>query len=249
MVETDLLKRTQALIIVAILIAIISLIASFTKNVITERWAKSRDKVACIPANVDFHYPMVYHQTAANPIQSDTLIKSFIEEYIHLTQDEQIVDYHNVTQNSRYKNARLNKARWRAVNLSSYSEKVLNMKRYNESNDVFYTLKQGNMGWVFLIDDILVYPSQKNGVTLAVVRGEFQITYDRVKVDLPSKLWGYREIHLMINEGVPVQDTKNAYINKYGLFVSWSDMISLNPDQKDLRTKRASDYYLKEENL
>lgn len=247
MEETKLLKNTRALVIAAIILGVISLFSSFVKNIIVERWANKRDIVACVPSDMNFSYPIVYRQTAANPIANDALIKSFVEEYIRLTQDEQIIEYHRVTNNQRYNNARLNKNLWRALDLSTGVEKALNMKKYKDSNDIFYSLKQGNMGWIFLIDDIVVYPSQKNGVTLVVIRGEFQVTYDKVKVDLPPKLWGYRELTLMINEGIPIEK-KQGYMNKYGLFVSWSNMQILSPEQKRDRTKRSYDYYLMRDN-
>lgn len=249
MKETKYLKKTNALLTFAIILGVLALGASVFKNIITENWAKSRNTVACIPAESEYAFPIVYHQTSAHPIPNDALVKSFVEEYIHLTLDEQIVDYHKVTNNQRYNDARLSQSRWQAIEMSCCAEKALNLQRYTESNEVFYTLKQGNMGWVFLIDDILIMPGQKNGATLAVVRGEFQVTFDKVKVDLPPRLWGYREITLLINEGVPVEDTKGNFVNKYGMFVAWSSMQTLSPEQKESRANRNHEYYLKEENL
>jgi hypothetical protein len=188
---------------------------------------------------------MVYRQTTMNPTEQDALLKEFVEHYIHFTQDEQIVDYHAVTSAERYKDGRLSYAKWAAIEMSEGIEKALNMKRYSTSNETFYTLKQGNMGWVFLIDDLMLMGDPHSGSVIAVVRGEFQVTYDKVKSDLPSKLWGYREIHLVLNQGLPeFNDKTGKYENKYGWYVTWSHTETLTPDQKDKLSARSNDYYL-----
>ena len=104
--ETKYLKKTNALLLLAIILGVLSLGASVFKNIITENWAKSRNTVACIPADVEYSFPFAYHQSSAHPVQNDALIKTFVEEYIHMSLDEQIVDYHKVTNNQRYNNWR-----------------------------------------------------------------------------------------------------------------------------------------------
>ena len=249
MKETESLNQFYRYFLLASILGALALGASVFKNIVTENWAKSRNTVACVPADTEQAFPFAYHQTSSHPIYNDATIKSFVEEYIHATLDEQIVDYHKVSNNQRYDNARLSRQKWKAIEMSCCGEKALNLQKYTESNEVFYTLKQGNMGWVFLIDDILIMPGQKNGAVLAVVRGEFQVTFDKVKKDLPPRLWGYREIHLIINEGVPIESSKDEVINKYGLFVASSSMQTLSPEQKAQRSKRNHDYYLRKENL
>lgn len=241
------LKRAQGMMYIAIMLGVFALLSSVVKNVITERWLSQKDMVTCIPADTEASHPIVYHQTAINPVVDDAYLKSFAEEYMRLTQDEQIVDYHQVTSNARYQNARLSQSKWKAIEMSTGPERVINMERYAKSNETFYTLQQGNMGWVFLIDDILVKSIPNSGAALVVIRGEFQVTYDRVKVDLPSRFWGYREITLMINQGVPTEDTKGNDINKFGLYVAWSNVEILTPDQKEDRSTRNLEHYLMKE--
>ena len=241
---TGILKRSVAIMSLALGLGILSLGLSVFKNIITERWLNQKNKVSCIPADVEHSHPLVYYQTAANPLQSDAYLKTFVEEYVRLTQNEQIVDYHQLSQNKRYDKARLSQSKWQAIEMSTDIEKALNMTRYAESNEVFHELDKSNIGWIFLVDDILLFPSPQTGATLAVIRGEFQITYDKVKTDLPPRLWGYKEIHLILVQGAPKLDAKDQYLNKYGLYVSWSNIEDLTPEQKETYSKRSRDYYL-----
>lgn len=244
----DAIKKARSIVQLAIIIGVVALLLSVVKNVVTERWLKQKNTIACVPADVDHSLPIVYHQTALHPVQNDALVKTFAEEYIRLTQNEQIVDYHQLTQNQRYEKARLSQAKWKAIEMSVQTEKALNMQKYADSNQTFYILEQGKMGWVFLIDDILLFPLPQSGATLAVIRGEFQATADKVKVETPHFLWGYREIHLMILQGVPTSDTKDQDVNKYGLYVAWSNMNTLTQEQKDKFSQRNYEHYLTKEN-
>lgn len=243
------LKKLQSYIKLAIILAIVAFFSSILKNMINERWAKSRNQVACIPSDTTNGFPLVYAQTAAHPIQSDALLKSFVEEYIHLTQNEQIVDYHKITNDGRYQDARLSNARLKAIEMAmpDSPEYALNKLKYAQSYDTFQNLKKGQVGWIFNIDDMLLFPLPNTGTTLAVVRGEFQVTYDHAVVDksVPDELWGYREIHLYINQGVPTFDPKGNYLNQYGLFVNWSVMNILSGEQRRDLSKRNYDYYMK----
>lgn len=241
-------KKMQSFIILALVISSLALLSSIVKNMVTERWAKSRDVVACIPAEIQQSYPMVYAQSDFHPIQSDALIKSFVEEYIHNTQDNQFVNYHSISKDGRYDNVKLNNSLLKAIEMSAESstERALNMKKYADSYDVLQSLKKCNCGWQFLIDDILLFPNVNSGETLAVVRGEFQVTYDQVKTELPNELWGYREITLNLMQGVPTKDSKENYLNKYGIFVTWSFTRILSSSDRDMLSFRNFDYYMKE---
>lgn len=241
------LKKLQSLIVLALVISAISLFASIVKNVVTERWAKSRDMVACVPAESKQAFPMVYAQTAFHPVQSDALLKSFVEQYIHNTQDEQIVNYHALSKDGRYDNVRLSDAKLKAIEMSveESPERALNMKKYADSSDTLQNLKRCDCGWVFLIDDILIIPNVRAGKTVAVVRGEFQVTYDRVKTELPSQLWGYREITLLLDQGVPTADVKDNYLNQHGIYVFWSFSRILSGVEKENLSSRNSDFYMK----
>lgn len=244
------LKKIQSYIIIALIIASVSLFASIIKNMVTERWAKSRDVVACIPADTDNSYPMVYAQSEYHPVQSDALLKSFVEEYIRNSQDQQFVNYHTISKDGRYENIKLSNALLKAIEMSADNslEKALNMKKYGESYDTLQMLKKCNCGWQFLIDDMLLFPSVNAGETVAVVRGEFQITYDITKIDLPNELWGYREITLLLKQQIPTKDAKGNYLNKYGIFVTWSYTRILSSIDRELLSLRNYDYYMKENN-
>ena len=74
------------------------------KNYINERWAKNRDTVACVP-ETETHYPGVYIESAAHPINHDAKLKLFVEQYVHLTRDESIVDFHKLDKSGRYDKA------------------------------------------------------------------------------------------------------------------------------------------------
>jgi hypothetical protein len=246
--EIGYLKKSQGWMIIALAISVISFALLLLNIIAVKHWALERDNVACIPADVEHAEPMVYRQTTIHPTEQDSLLKEFVDSYIHLTQDEQIVDYHSPTSDSRYKDARLNYSRWGAISMSEGIERSLNMKRYSSSDETFYTLKRGNVGWVFNIDDILIHGAPQTGTILAVVRGEFQMTYDKVKLDLPAHLWGYREIHLLINQGIPRYNEKDGkYENKYGWYVTWSHSENLTPAQKEKLSERSSDYYLSQD--
>lgn len=251
---TNTLKEIQKYMILAFALAVFALVCSFFKDIATEKLLKNKDYGICIPTEIDSALPFIYHQTAINPVQNDALIKSFMEEYVHLTQNEQIVNYHKKSDDDRNDNYQLSQNRYKAVNMSVDAERALNMDLYNRSTDVFHRLQKGNVGWVFNIDDMLIYPGQNNGVTVVIVRGEFQVTYDKVKVDLPSELWGYREMIYTVIQGFPTADEEKQTgeikdVNSSGLYVSASFMNILSPQQKNQLDERSYDYYLNRENL
>ena len=257
--ETTEIRQMKRFMVAATIIAIFAFACSIVKNVVNERWAKSRDTVACVPADTDQAFPMVYHQTALNPVQNDAMMKSFVYEYVKLTQDEQIVDYHATTDTGkRYVEANLRDNLKKAIEMSLDNERALNIDKYAKSSEVYNRLIKGNWGWIFLVDDILLFngPQAASGAphsdagfgyTYAVIRGQFQVTYDTVKKELPPELWGYKEIHLLISQGVPTMDTKNNYVNKYGLYVVWSNTYDIDANRKDIYQMRNSDHYLKQE--
>lgn len=241
---TEKLKRAQLYTTVCIMAGIVAFSLTIAKTLYHEHWLRKRDAVACIPSDVNNVHPLVYHQTGLHPVNDDAVLKRFIERYIHLTQDESIVDYHATTNNARYKDARLSAAKMEAYEMSTGIERALNMKRYADSSDLYYELKNKNLGWVFLVDDILVNGVPGAGAYFAVIRGEFQVMYDTVKADLPSRLWGYREIRLYIVQGAPDEDNKGNLVNKYGFYVAQSSVEVLSSDKKEALTKRNSQYYL-----
>lgn len=260
--ETKEMRTLKSYIKMTIILGAIALVCSIIKNVVNERWAKSRDQVACVPADIYQSFPMVYHQTALNPVQNDAMMKTFVQEYINLTQNETIVDYHAQSiSGKRYDDNFIKKSLTSAIEMSLGNERALNMVRLSNSTDVYNRLKKGQAGWVFLIDDLLLFngPQAHNGqvpvgpnsagfgYTLAVIRGSFQINYDQIKNPASPKLWGYKEIHLIISQGVITMDTKNNPVNKYGLFVTWSNIQDIDANRKEEYDARNADFYLKQD--
>lgn len=227
----------------------IGLASSIIKNVVTERWAKSRNQVACVPADVEHSFPYAYAQTAAHPVPNDALLKTFVEEYVHLTQNEQIINYHKISSDGRYQNDFLSTSRQKAIEMAlpDSPEFALNKLKFAQSYDVFQTLRKAQAGWVFNIDDILIFPGPNTGIAIAVIRGEFQVVYDRAVVPgtIQDELWGYREIILELYQRPPLKDLKGDNLNKYGIFVGRSEMYTLSSDQRQQRLKRGYEYYMK----
>ena len=247
--EINSLKKSQKAMKLLIVAGLAALSLSIIKNIATEYWALNRDYIACTPVDVDHSEPMVYRQSISHPVEMDSLLKSFVYDYVHLTADEDIVDYHARTSSGRYGGmTKLSRAKWAAVEMSWGAERALNQIRYGGSDNVYHELEQKNMGWIFLIDDLQVMGDPTTGSVLAVVRGQYQVTYDKVKVDLPAKLSGYHEIYLLLNQEPPTTDAEDKeYENKYGWFVTWSSDQILTPAQKKLYSERTYDYYILEE--
>lgn len=243
----------------AIILGAVALLVALINNVVKANWAKSRDKVACVPADIHQSFPMVYRQTALNPVQNDAMMKTFVQEYVEITQNETIIDYHAQTiSGKRYDDAFVKNNLYKAIEMSLGNERALNMNRLANSTDTYTRLKKGQAGWIFLIDDILLFNGPQAhagmmvnpsgfGYTVAVIRGSFQINYDQVKHGGSPKLWGYKEIHLLISQGVPTMDTQNNSINRYGLFVVWSNVQDIDISRKEEYDKRNADFYLKQD--
>jgi hypothetical protein len=243
--DTNYLKSARTMMIIAITFTIIAFGLSTIKDFVTERWALKKQNIACIPADVDHSFPLVYRQTAMNVTEQDALLKSFVYNYIHLTQDDQIVDYHAISNSERLKDAMLSKSRYAAIQMSLGIERGLNMKRYEESSEKYTVLKKGNMGFLFFIDDIIIQGIPQSGSVQAVIRGEVQLTYDKNKTDQRNRFWGYKQIFLTINQGIPQTNPKDdSYENKYGWYVTWSVTQELTPDEKEKLSSKSSDYYL-----
>lgn len=257
--ETKQMKTLKSYIKMCIILAVVALLFALVKNVVNEQWAKSRDKVACVPSDIYATFPMVYRQTALNPVQNDAMMKTFVQEYIEITQNESIIDYHaQAISGKRYDDSYIKKALQNAMEMSIGNEKALNMVRLVNSTEVYNRLKKEEAGWIFLIDDILLFNGPQAhggsmynpagfGYTLAVIRGSFQITYDQIKKPSSPKLWGYKEIHLLITQGVPTMDTQNNQINKYGLFVVWSNVQDIDANRKEAYDMKDYNYYLKQD--
>lgn len=243
------IKRAQALAIAALTAGTIALCLSMIKSYMLDRWARKRENVACVPVDVQYSHPLVYRQSFINPVEIDAKVKLFIEQYVHLTRNESIVNYHSLSNNERYDKAKLSKNKWKAIEMTSGLEKMQVMKAYGDSSTLYKMIAESGVGWNFLIDDIIIYGIPQSGPLLVAVRGQYQITYDKAKVDLPHKLFGYKEIRYLVVQGVPTKDASGNYLNKTGLFVTWSSEEDISPDDRETYAKRGQDAYLKNDDL
>ena len=246
--EMTQIKRAQFLVISALAAGAVALSLSAIKSYVQNRWVTQRENVACVPSNVDFSHPMVYRQSFVHPVNADARIKTFVEQYVHLTQDESIVNYHSITTAARYDRTKLSKSKWQAIEMSTGLEKMNLMKAYGDSSDMYRLMADSGVGWKFLIDDIVIYGIPKSGPILAIARGQYQVTYDQAKrPDVPHKLFGYKEIRMTIVQGAPTKDAEGNFLNKTGLFVNFVSEDDASPERKESLTKQPSDIYLKSE--
>lgn len=248
MQETKEIKRMSSRVYLLIFLMGIALFQSIIKNYINEKWAKDRDTVACIP-EIETHYPGIYLQSAAHPINEDAKLQNFIEQYINLTRNEQVIDFHKVlnSQSDRYDKARLSNAKFKSIFMSEGVERKLNELRYAKSSDVFNYLDQKKMNIIFLIDSIETRPVPAGMMIPVVVRGQFEAIYDSAEKDkkvLPPEFLGYREIRYMVKRGFEMTDAEDNIENKTGFFVVWSDERTLDPGEKNKLFKQSREFFL-----
>jgi len=213
-------------------------------------WMAKKENVSCIPSSIDSALPFVYYQSSYHPVQEQTKIKNFIRQYVHLTRDESYVNHHRVSKDGRYDNLKLSKGYLQAIDLSTGIEQAINKKRYADSNETFQYLKKNDLSWDFLIDAILVQGIDDAGAARVVVRGQYQITYDKARVDINNRLYGYKEITYIVMMGPPLElprgdkSTPGAvYANKYGFYVVDSFERNLTPlERNDLNLKSSLEY-------
>lgn len=243
--DTKEIQEMSNRITLLILAVVIALASSVLKNFINEKWARERDELACVP-DVENHYPGVYIQSAAHPINHDAKMQSFIEEYVHLTRNEQIIDFHKLVNekdgSKRYDKARLSDAKWKAIFMSKGAERGLNKKKYSESSDMYSYLDRDKKSIIFLIDEIITLPVPMSMHTAVIVRGQFESIYDSAEQDkqnLPPEFLGYREIKYIVETSFPRADDKENWENKPGFYVIWSSERILNPGEKLLLSKKS----------
>lgn len=234
MKETNSIKvltdRVYALIVLTAIVFGLSVI----KNFVNEKWARERSQVACIP-DIETNYPGVYIQSAAHPINNDAKLQSFIEQYVHLTRNKQVIDFHKLVKEKageigRYDKARLSDSLWKAVFMSKGPEKIVRQKLFSESSDFFRYLDREKMGIVFLIDEIIIMPVPAGQTTSVIVRGQYEQIFDTAEADkkaLPPEFLGYKELRYVVETSFPSTDENNNWENKNGFYVIWSDERTL----------------------
>lgn len=248
MQETKEIKKTRSRVYLLIVLMAIALLQSVFKNYINEKWAKERDTVACIP-EVETHYPGVYLQSAAHPVNEDAKLQNFMEQYVLLTRNEEVTDFHKVlnSKNKIYDKARLSKPKYQAIFMSDGTERKLNELKWAKSTDVYNYLQQEKMNIVFLIDSIETRPVPAGMWIPVVVRGQYEAIYDKSDKNtktLPAKFLGYREIRYMVKRGFEQTDEEDNIENKYGYYVVWSQERTLNPGEKRKLFEQSREFFL-----
>lgn len=220
-------QKTYMLVMGIVFFSMVILMVSIS------RWSSKRDTAVCVPLG-QHAYPMISYLPVSSREQDDAKLYTFIERYIKVGFDERIVDYHRPTNNKRYTDAFLKESLLEAVEMSLGAAKEENMKKFSNSNDVARQLKACNCGWVFNIHAIeSIQKTNYNGVIHVTVLGEYQVTYDNVKTDLPHKLWGFKRVWLTISQGAPTRDSKGNFKNEYGLFVTSQEIEDVPYELRD----------------
>ena len=203
-----------------------------------KHWVNKKKTLVCIPNKLEYTYPLVYQQSQINPPNDDAMLKQFIAKYIRLSMNEEVVDYFRVSNDRRYDKARLSKAKWEAIQMTEGIERQLALTRYSKSNEMFNMLEASNTGWTFLIDAILVKAAPGARGWVAIVYGEYQMTRDKVKTELPHQFYGYKEIILFISQQAPTIDKENGKVlNKPGLYVNMSEIRTLSAESREMAIK------------
>lgn len=227
--ETKRMKNAQFLSIVALGFCLISVLLNIARGYVLDAWVAKKENVVCVPSDSEYTFPIVHSQSFYNPVYEDAKVKTFVAEYIRLTKNESVVDYHSVTSSERYEKAKLSQNKWTAIEMSTGEEQVRAKDAYAKSSDLYKYLSENGVGWVFLIDKIIVRPAPGTGTLVAEVFGEYQTTFDQAKVDVPHETFGYKVVTLLIVQGLPSSDGKGAPLNKSGLYVYSSTEQTLDP--------------------
>jgi len=241
-------RRFQLFLIFSIVAGLIAAILGIVREYAVNSWLAQKENVSCVPSTIESALPFVYYQSSYHPVQEQTKINNFIRQYVHLTRDESYINHHRISKDGRYDDQRLSKNYLQAVELSTGIEQAINKKRYIDSNETYQFLKKNDVSWDFLIDAILVQGLSDAGAARVVVRGQYQITYDKAKIDVDNRLYGYKEITYIVMIGAPIglppsMDGSPVYINRYGLYVADSFERNLTPlQQKELNDKAALEY-------
>lgn len=252
--QTEEIRKLSTLNKAIFFVALIVLPMSFLKNVLTEQWAKGRNEVACVPVDSKHTFAPVYLLSSQHPVANNALVSSFVAKYIELTQNENVINFHAPNydeknpKNERYQEARLSKARWQAITMSTGPERALNKLRYAKSTDRYKFLKKEGLGIVFLIDEIITMPVIGQMNLPVVVRGQFELIYDQKDKGktVPPEFLGYKEIRLTIQHEYPQMDLDNEFTNKYGLYVISSDIRSLSNGEKRKLEQKSREYLIHE---
>lgn len=242
-------KRYQVIIATTLLSTLTTVLASLMMGVAyfsINQWNSKPKSASCTPVYQEFNLPFVYRQSKINPVNSDAIIKRFIEEYVSLTLNEEYINYHAATNNARYSDNKVSDSKWKAIYLSEGDALNIRRKDYYNSSTILQTLKKGKLGWNFFIDDIVVRGLSDGSEYAVEVRGEYRVITDQRTSKLPAQLDGYWELTYHVVQGPPSENSERKYINKYGLYVVWEQARSITPVEKDLLMSRDRSFYQRE---
>lgn len=238
-------RKSQLLITATVVIAIIAASTGIIREFVINDWLTRKENVACVPSTIEASLPFVYYQSAFHPVNQESKIKTFIEQYVHLTKDESMVDYHKLTNKDRYyDSAQFSKKYWTAMDQSLETEKKINMQRFTDSSETYRFLKENKVGWIFNIDTILVNGLTDAGAAVVTVRGEYQVSYDQAQVEVPHRLYGYKEVTYIVLLSTPSQTPDGQLLNKNGYYVIDSYERDISPVERIKLNELNSKFYM-----
>lgn len=195
-------------------------------------WVNNREEAVCVPTG-DNAFPLIPFMPAIDRPQDDAKLYTFIEKFVKNVYDERVTDYHRPTNLGRYKNAFLKTPLREAINMTEGVAREDIQRKFADSDETIRRLRGCDCGWIFNIHAIeSISRINPSGSVYVTVLGEFQITYDSVRVQLPHELWGFKRIHLMINQGAPRTNEHNEVTNAYGLYVTYQEMEEIPITEK-----------------
>lgn len=243
-------KRYQILIALSLVSSMFILAAAVSTGLtsfIVKAFAEKPKAASCIPLHQDYNLPFIHKQSRINPVNSDTIIKRFIEQYIALTKNEEYINYHAATNNSRYNDAKVSEAKWKAIYLSIDDAQDVRRREYFKSSDILQTLKKGRLGWNFFPDSMVVRGQSDGGVYHITVLGEYRVITDQNYSRLPAQLDGYWELTYYVIQGAPSETAERKYINDYGLYVAWEEARLVSPGEKEFLMSRDARFFQRED--
>lgn len=238
-------RRNQFLITVTVVMGILAGILGVVREYSVNAWLARKENVACVPSTIEVALPFAYYQSTFHPVNQEAKIKQFIEQYVHLTKDESVVDYHKLSNKDRYwDSAQFSKKFWTAIDQSLEIEQKLNRQRFADSPETYRFLKENKVGWTFNIDTILPFGMTEAGAYVVQVRGEYQISYDQAQVEVPHRLYGYKEITYLVMTSVPSYAPDGQPLNKYGFYVIDSTERDVSPAERKKLNEQNYQMYL-----
>lgn len=195
-------------------------------------WENNRSLGVCVPNEVA-SFPLISYMPSLNVESDDAKFYTFVEKYVKNVYDESVTDYLRPTNLGRYNNAFLKTPLEQAIRMSDGEARAENRKKYADSDRVIEELRRCNCGWVFNIHAIeSVNRIKANGYTYLTILGEFQETYDHVRVMLPHRLEGFYRLHLVINQKQTKKNEMGDFTNEYGLYVVSQELEKVSYDER-----------------